>query len=187
MRAGSFDCGLPSMSWTGVTNVKWLPYNYTWNHSTAQTIPSASPSGNSDAQHRREPSLRKQQLSCPGLFCIKIVDKSHGDASVMSSVSLLGSKYAITFVLVSKSLILLKAWSCFSDHWNQQFFLVRSRKGWETSLKLGINFVQCYHPQEAYDLTCCLGWCSGFDSLDFPWIGSDSLRKRTKNTWAMAC
>ena len=47
------------------------------------------------------PSLLLSQ----GFLCTKIADNLVGEASIVSSVSFFGSKYAMTFALVRRSLI----------------------------------------------------------------------------------
>ena len=61
---------------------------------------------------------------------------------MISSVSLLGSKYAMTLALVRSSLICCKDCSCCSDQWNCLSFFVNSLNGADTSLNLGMNFAQ---------------------------------------------
>ena len=82
------------------------------NFSTAHTMARAS---FSVCEYRRSTGLSVRLAyattrlsSKSGVFCTSIADNPVGEASVMSSVSLLGSKYAITLALVRSSLICWK-------------------------------------------------------------------------------
>ena len=127
-------------------SLKQLSNKYRWSCSIARTIAGASLSV---WEYYLSTSMRAQlayattHLSfIPGAFSLKMADIPEGKASVTYLVSLFGSKYAITSVLVSRFFIVWKDLSCSLPHKNGWSFFVYFCNGSETSLKFGINLAQ---------------------------------------------
>ena len=148
--AGGLNLWLEMISWTGLQSVrslKWFPNKYTCNILTVYTIASASLSaceyrcstgGKCSADVSNNSSFTREVVD----FWANIADNCVGDASMVKSVSLSASKYAMTLAPVRSHLISLKEWSCSAGQWNSSSFFISSLNGVDMSLNLGINIAQ---------------------------------------------
>ena len=137
------------MSCTGlqsVYRVKCPPYRYRCRRSTAHTMANASLSICEYLVSTSESALLTYTTTFlsfpPGVFWNNIAESPSGEASVMSSVSFCGSKYAMVASLVNNCFTLSNAYWCSPVQWNGTSCFVSSRSGCDTSLNFGINFAQ---------------------------------------------
>ena len=113
-----------------------------------------------------------------GAFCTNMADSPVGEASVMSSVSFLGSKYAMTLELVRSSFIFWKDCSSDANQWNGSSFLVNSHSGVDTSLKFSMNLARYVSiPRKLVYSSGCYRCWSILDCLYLLGVRSNSITR----------